>query len=87
MPERAPTVTVKPINDEVPAVKPLRVIAPGSEVKCGNETAKVISFTLREGLFAYQVSWWIGNERRTESVSGCELKATAETKYLLITSE
>ena len=62
----------------------LKIIAPGSCVKCGDVPARVIASVLRDGLFVYQISWWIGTERRTESVSGCELTPTDETKYLLV---
>lgn len=59
----------------------VRIFAPGSCVKCGDHSARIVSVNLRESVFVYQVSWWVGGERRVDTISACELTAVDETKY------
>jgi hypothetical protein len=79
----------KPATDSsVDGPKTMRIMAPGSCVKCGDIPAKIISVTLRDGgLWVYQVAWWAGNERRIEGVGECELTATDETKFIQVRGE
>lgn len=88
MAESKPKTEV-PAMSAPPSAKTIRLFAPGSPAEVGVAAlpCRVISVNLREGVFVYQISWWSGAERRTDSVSGCELTAVADSKFWTIEKE
>lgn len=64
-----------------------RIFAPGSPVKCGINNGFITTVSLREDFIGYQVSWWIGPEKRLDNFSPCELTAVPTSTYMSIESE
>lgn len=64
-----------------------RLIAPGSDAKCGQQKVCVLDVICKEnGYTVYHISWWSPSGSRMEAyVPMCEVTVVAETKFITVT--